>query len=125
MSDERADQHELAGARPQLVEVVPQDGVVQPDGAQDAGARVLVVSGQIPPQKSDLTHFSVALVEPAAGGRYLELFWRRVQEPNGTTNMDFEFNNGSERLPRRLDQPAVQVGQRGLRVRRRECSLAR
>ena len=25
-------------------------------------------------------------------GRFLNLFWHRVQEPSGTTNMDFEFN---------------------------------
>ena len=24
------------------------------------------------------------------------MFWRRVQEPNGTTNMDFEFNKSKD-----------------------------
>jgi hypothetical protein len=43
-----------------------------------------------------LTHFGVYLQTNAAGHRYLDLFWRRVQEPNGTTNMDFEFNKSSE-----------------------------
>jgi Prealbumin-like fold domain len=71
-----------------------------------------VVSGSIPPQKSDLTHFSVALVEPATGGRFLELFWRRVQEPNGTTNMDFEFNksrtiSGNGKTPIRSEGDAL------------------
>jgi Prealbumin-like fold domain len=55
-----------------------------------------VVTGSIPPQKSDLTHFGVYLQTNAAGHRYLDLFWRRVQEPSGTTNMDFEFNKSSE-----------------------------
>jgi hypothetical protein len=50
-----------------------------------------VVSGSIPPQKSDLLNFGVYL-ETNANGRFLNLFWHRVQEPNGTTNMDFEFN---------------------------------
>jgi Prealbumin-like fold domain len=52
----------------------------------------VVEFGSIPPNKSDLKTMGFQLVEPAAGGRYLELFWHRVQEPNGTTNMDFEFN---------------------------------
>ena len=50
-----------------------------------------VVSGSIPNNKSDLLNFGVYLEENASG-RFLNLFWRRVQEPNGTTNMDFEFN---------------------------------
>jgi Prealbumin-like fold domain len=54
-----------------------------------------VVNGSIPPNKSDLLNFGVYLEENAAG-RFLNLFWHRVQEPNGTTNMDFEFNKSSE-----------------------------
>jgi hypothetical protein len=50
-----------------------------------------VVDGSIPPQKSDLLNFGVYL-ETNANGRFLNLFWHRVQEPQGTTNMDFEFN---------------------------------
>jgi hypothetical protein len=53
-----------------------------------------VVSGQIPNQKSDLLNFGVYL-ETNSNGRFLNLFWQRVQEPVGTTNMDFEFNKSS------------------------------
>jgi hypothetical protein len=49
------------------------------------------VTGGIPNNKSDLLNFGVYL-EENANGRFLNLFWRRVQEPSGTTNMDFEFN---------------------------------
>src|SRR5215218_1182305 len=45
------------------------------------------VSGSIPPNKSDLKAFGV-FTEDA----FLELFWSRVQNPSGTTNMDFELN---------------------------------
>jgi len=54
-----------------------------------------VVSGSIPPQKSDLLNFGVYLETTATGARFLNMFWRRVQEPQGTTNMDFEFNQSS------------------------------
>lgn len=50
-----------------------------------------VIDGSIPPNKSDLKHFGVRL-EENANGKFLHLFWHRVQEPSGTTNMDFEFN---------------------------------
>ena len=53
-----------------------------------------VVTGSIPPNKSDLTNFGVYL-EENANGRFLNLFWRRVQDPSGTTNMDFELNQSS------------------------------
>jgi len=51
-----------------------------------------VVSGSIPPNKSDLKTFGLYLETTAAGHQYLNLFWHRVQDPTGTTNMDFEFN---------------------------------
>jgi uncharacterized surface anchored protein len=50
-----------------------------------------VVDGSIPPEKSDLLNFGVYF-ETTPTGRFLNVFWHRVQEPNGTTNMDFEFN---------------------------------
>jgi hypothetical protein len=53
-----------------------------------------VVAGSIPPNKSDLLHFGVYL-ETTASDKFLHLFWHRVQEPSGTTNMDFEFNQSS------------------------------
>jgi hypothetical protein len=54
-----------------------------------------VVTGSIPPNKSDLLNFGVYLETTASGARFLNLFWHRVQEPSGTTNMDFEFNQSS------------------------------
>jgi hypothetical protein len=50
-----------------------------------------VVSGSIPPNKSDLLNFSTHL-ETVGTHLFLHMFWHRVQEPSGTTNMDFEFN---------------------------------
>ncbi|MBA2346027.1 MAG: hypothetical protein H0V83_13205 [Rubrobacter sp.] len=50
-----------------------------------------VTDGSIPNNKSDLLNFGVYL-EKNTSGSFLHLFWHRVQEPTGTTNMDFEFN---------------------------------
>jgi hypothetical protein len=50
-----------------------------------------VVDGSIPNNKSDLKQFGV-YNQP---GGFMELFWTRVQEPTGSTNMDFEFNQSS------------------------------
>src|SRR5215203_6300629 len=50
-----------------------------------------VVDGSIPPNKSDLKFFGVYQEGTTATG-FLNLYWSRVQEPAGTTNMDFEFN---------------------------------
>jgi hypothetical protein len=52
-------------------------------------------TGSIPNNKSDLKTFG-AYVEPEANGPgFLNLFWTRVQEPSGTTLMDFELNQSS------------------------------
>ena len=81
--------------------------VVKPDKATGSGddsfgqgtkedtAVPTVVSGSIPPNKSDLLNFGAYLETTASGARFLNLFWHRVQEPSGTTNMDFEFNQSS------------------------------
>ena len=53
-----------------------------------------VIDGSIPNNKSDLTRFYVGN-EKVGTDQYLYLAWERVQEPNGTTNMDFEFNQSS------------------------------
>ncbi len=50
-----------------------------------------VVSGSIPPNKSDLSHFGI-YQEKVGTQTFLSVFWTRVQNPSGTTNMDFEFN---------------------------------
>src|SRR5688500_14282759 len=63
-------------------------------GTKEDTAVPTVVDGSIPPNKSDLLNFGVYL-ESNANGRFLHLFWHRVQEPSGTTNMDFEFNQSS------------------------------
>jgi hypothetical protein len=60
-------------------------------GTKEDTAVPTVVSGSIPPNKSDLLNFGVYL-EDTGADRFLHMFWHRVQEPNGTTNMDFEFN---------------------------------
>jgi hypothetical protein len=63
-------------------------------GTKEDTAVPTVVSGSIPPNKSDLLNFGVYL-ETVGSDRFLNLFWHRVQEPSGTTNMDFEFNQSS------------------------------
>ncbi|HET7686743.1 MAG TPA: hypothetical protein VFM19_10080 [Candidatus Limnocylindria bacterium] len=53
-----------------------------------------VVDGSIPNNKSDLTRFYV-YNEKVGQTDFLYLAWERVQEPSGTTNMDFEFNQSA------------------------------
>jgi len=53
-----------------------------------------VVDGSIPNNKSDLLRFYVG-TERFVTTDFLYLAWERVQEPNGTTNMDFELNQSS------------------------------
>jgi len=54
-----------------------------------------ITDGSIPNNKSDLLTFGV-WEEPGVGGAgFLHLFWTRVQEPSGTTLMDFELNQSS------------------------------
>ncbi|WAZ24928.1 prealbumin-like fold domain-containing protein [Streptomyces cinnabarinus] len=60
-------------------------------GAKEDSAVPSVVDGGIPPNKSDLRFFGV-YQEGASTTGFLNMFWSRVQEPTGTTNMDFEFN---------------------------------
>ena len=50
-------------------------------------------TGSIPNNKSDLLTFGVFEEEGTPG--FLHLFWTRVQEPSGTTLMDFELNQSS------------------------------
>jgi Prealbumin-like fold domain len=63
-------------------------------GAKEDTPVPTVVSGGVPPQKSDLRTFGFYLEENSAG-RFLNMFWTRVQSPQGTTNMDFVFNKSS------------------------------
>jgi hypothetical protein len=64
-------------------------------GTKEDTAVPTVVSGSIPNNKSDLTRFYVANARQN-NKEFLYLAWERVQEPNGTTNMDFEFNQSSQ-----------------------------
>src|SRR5215217_2043354 len=64
-------------------------------GTKEDTAVPTVVSGSIPPNKSDLLNFGVYLENQPDGDRFLHMFWHRVQEPQGTTNMDFEFNTST------------------------------
>jgi hypothetical protein len=64
-------------------------------GTKEDDACPGTTTGSIPNNKSDLLTFG-AYVEPEAGGAgFLNLFWTRVQEPSGTTLMDFELNQSS------------------------------
>src|SRR5215207_8909977 len=64
-------------------------------GAKEDDTCPGTTTGSIPNNKSDLLTFG-AYVEPEAGGAgFLNLFWTRVQEPTGTTLMDFELNQSS------------------------------
>jgi len=63
-------------------------------GTKEDSAVPTVVDGSIPNNKSDLKFFGVYQEGTTSNG-FLNLFWTRVQEPTGTTNMDFEFNQSS------------------------------
>ncbi|MBA3426916.1 MAG: hypothetical protein ACR2HO_00175 [Rubrobacteraceae bacterium] len=56
-------------------------------GTAENNPNPTIVTGSIPPNKSDLKAFGVFTED-----EFLELFWSRVQNPSGTTNMDFELN---------------------------------
>jgi uncharacterized surface anchored protein len=59
-------------------------------GTKEDTAVPTVVDGSIPPNKSDLKFFGLYQEGGTTSG-FLNLYWSRVQEPQGTTNMDFEF----------------------------------
>ena len=66
-------------------------------GADENEPNPAVDTGSIPNNKSDLTRFYVYSDSNFDAGQsrnedFLYLAWERVQEPTGTTNMDFEFN---------------------------------
>src|SRR6266540_2494662 len=63
-------------------------------GTKEDTAVPTVVDGSIPPQKSDLRTFGV-YQETVGNRNFMHMFWHRVQEPQGTTNMDFEFNQST------------------------------
>jgi hypothetical protein len=65
------------------------------NGTKEDTAVPSVIDGSIPNNKSDLTRFYTKLVTEGNGKDYAYLAWERVQEPTGTTNMDFEFNKST------------------------------
>ena len=60
-------------------------------GTKEDDPNPTIVTGSIPNNKSDLKVFGV-FTETAASAHFLELFWSRINSPQGTTNMDFELN---------------------------------
>ena len=62
-------------------------------GTKEDDANVTVVSGSIPPQKSDLTRFYEAS-EFASNSNFLYLAWERTNSL-GSANMDFEINQAT------------------------------
>jgi len=60
-------------------------------GTHEDTAVPTVVDGSIPNNKADLKDFYVAL-EHSGGMDFLYLGWLREPNPNGSTDMDFEFN---------------------------------
>jgi hypothetical protein len=70
------------------------------NGTKEDTAVPSIVDGGIPPNKSDLKAFGVfseqgEVTASNPTGKYLALFWTRVQDPSGTTNMDFELNQST------------------------------
>ena len=65
------------------------------NGTKEDTAVPSVIDGSIPNNKSDLLNFGAYLETTPGGEHFLNIFWHRVQEPTGTTNMDFEFNQSS------------------------------
>ena len=63
-------------------------------GTKEDDPAVTVVTGSIPPQKSDLTRFYVAN-EFTGGSNYLYLAWER-SNVLGSANMDFEINQAAQ-----------------------------
>jgi hypothetical protein len=63
-------------------------------GAKEDDICPAIGTGSIPNNKSDLKVFG-ALLETGTPG-FLHLFWTRVQDPSGTTLLDFEFNQSEE-----------------------------
>jgi hypothetical protein len=60
-------------------------------GTSENSTTPTIASGSIPPNKSDLQDFGI-FRESNASGKFLNLFWSRVNAPSGTVDMDFELN---------------------------------
>ncbi|MDP9182975.1 MAG: prealbumin-like fold domain-containing protein, partial [Actinomycetota bacterium] len=55
-----------------------------------------ITTGSIPNGKSDLKSFGI-YIDKQATETFIDVFWSRVQDPHGTTTMDFEFNQSAVR----------------------------
>ena len=62
--------------------------------------------GSIPNNKADLKSFGV-YVERTATKVFLNVFWTRVQDPSGSTDVDFEFNQSAVTDNDPQDQPQI------------------
>jgi hypothetical protein len=67
-------------------------------GTKEDSANVTVVSGSIPPNKSDLTRFYEASQLGSDNHVYLQLAWERTNNL-GNANMDFEIDQSSNGCP--------------------------
>jgi hypothetical protein len=66
-------------------------------GTKEDDVCPIIGTGSIPNNKSDLKHFSLYHEAGTQGHPgFIHLFWTRVQEPSGTTLMDFELNQSDE-----------------------------
>jgi hypothetical protein len=76
-------------------------------GAKEDDACPAVGTGSIPNNKSDLVNFGVYHEEGAGFGDlgFLHLLWTRVQDPSGTTLMDFEFNQSQDQCDEGSNNP--------------------
>jgi hypothetical protein len=60
-------------------------------GTSENDAVPTIVTDSIPPNKSDLTGFGV-YQENEGTKTFVAVYWTRINSPQGTTDMDFEFN---------------------------------
>jgi hypothetical protein len=61
-----------------------------------------IVNGSIPPNKSDIRDFYMATQRVTTASTFTDfmyLGWDRVQDPQGTTNFDFELNQATQTIP--------------------------
>ncbi|MDQ4503186.1 prealbumin-like fold domain-containing protein [Sinomonas sp. ASV322] len=65
------------------------------NGTKEDDQSPTVVTGAIPPNKSDLTRFFAKVETESNGQDYAYLAWERQNNPSGTTNMDFELNQSA------------------------------
>src|SRR5438093_3822626 len=67
-------------------------------GTKEDVSAASVVTGSIPPNKSDLSRFYTGSEKTSAGVTYLYLAWERLNTL-GSANMDFELNQASTNFP--------------------------